>query len=121
MIRLAGREPYKDIDLVITGCREGEKLSEDLVGTNETARPTPHEKLRILEGPRPTLAEIERWLEHAEVHVRRFDSFGAVHHIKSLIPEYQPDARWSVPRKKGPEVDTKFLGDEASRAVHGRG
>lgn len=30
LIRLSGLEPYKDVDIVYTGIRPGEKLSEDL-------------------------------------------------------------------------------------------
>jgi O-antigen biosynthesis protein WbqV len=36
MIRLVGRRPGTDIEIVITGMRPGEKLSEELVGPGET-------------------------------------------------------------------------------------
>ena len=43
MIRRAGYRPYRDIGIVFTGIRPGEKLNEEL--GLETARPTSHEKI----------------------------------------------------------------------------
>jgi FlaA1/EpsC-like NDP-sugar epimerase len=40
MIRLAGYEPETDIAIELTGVRPGEKLHEDLFGTDERAQPT---------------------------------------------------------------------------------
>lgn len=45
MIRLAGKEPGKDIQIVYTGLRPGEKLFEELFHTAEKLIATTHEKL----------------------------------------------------------------------------
>jgi len=45
MIRLSGFEPGKDIDIVFTGLREGEKLFEELLNDRENTIPTHHEKI----------------------------------------------------------------------------
>ncbi|GIV35644.1 MAG: capsular polysaccharide biosynthesis protein [Cyclobacteriaceae bacterium] len=45
MIRLSGLEPGKDIDIVFTGLREGEKLHEELLGEEEDSLPTHHPKI----------------------------------------------------------------------------
>lgn len=45
MIRLSGFEPGKDIDIVFTGLREGEKLYEELLNDKENTIPTHHEKI----------------------------------------------------------------------------
>ncbi|MBX2966866.1 MAG: polysaccharide biosynthesis protein [Cyclobacteriaceae bacterium] len=47
MIRLSGLEPSKDIDIVFTGLREGEKLYEELLNQQENTLPTHHEKILI--------------------------------------------------------------------------
>ena len=45
MIRLAGKQPYKDIAIVYTGLRPGEKLHETLFYSDEDYRPTAHPKI----------------------------------------------------------------------------
>ncbi len=42
LIRLSGLEPGKDIEIVFTGIRSGEKLSEDLWEKDQTYEPTIH-------------------------------------------------------------------------------
>ncbi len=45
MIRLSGRVPREDVDIVFTGLRPGEKLHETLFNAEETVVPTAHPKL----------------------------------------------------------------------------
>ena len=47
MIRLAGFTPGKDIQIVYTGLRPGEKLYEELLSQKEFTIPTPNEKILI--------------------------------------------------------------------------
>ncbi len=51
MIRLSGLEPGRDIEIVYTGLRPGEKLYEELLHENEGLQATSHEKL-LLAGSR---------------------------------------------------------------------
>ena len=50
LIRLSGLVPYRDIPVVFTGLRAGEKLQEELCYAFEAARPTRTEKVRVLDG-----------------------------------------------------------------------
>ncbi len=51
LIRLSGLEPGKDIEIVFTGIRSGEKLSEDLWDQDSSFRPTSHPEIFRLECP----------------------------------------------------------------------
>ncbi len=60
LIRLQGMEPYKDIDIVFTGLRPGEKLFEELLTAEEGTEKTYHEKVFI--------AKISRTLSPEEIN-----------------------------------------------------
>ena len=47
MIFLSGFIPHKDIKIVITGLRPGEKLYEELLSSKEYCKPTNNEKITI--------------------------------------------------------------------------
>ncbi|MGH8647661.1 MAG: polysaccharide biosynthesis protein, partial [Gammaproteobacteria bacterium] len=57
MIRLSGKRPGKDIAIVYTGLRPGEKRYEELFYENERRLPTEHEKIFLA---RPRAANLER-------------------------------------------------------------
>jgi|CXWL01.1.fsa_nt_gi FlaA1/EpsC-like NDP-sugar epimerase len=50
MIRLKGLEPGRDIQIVYTGLRPGEKLHEELVGPQEKLLHTHHKKIMLVQG-----------------------------------------------------------------------
>jgi FlaA1/EpsC-like NDP-sugar epimerase len=89
MIRLSGREPEKDIRIVYTGLRAGEKLFEELFHENERVSTTQHEKIllvnhRSLEWGllEKTYAEIDRGCEQYAVET-------IMKGILRLVPELQ--------------------------------
>ncbi|HEU5292339.1 MAG TPA: nucleoside-diphosphate sugar epimerase/dehydratase, partial [Cyclobacteriaceae bacterium] len=63
MVQLSGFEPNKDIEIVFTGLREGEKLYEELLNDKENTIPTHHQKImkaRTIEVP---YEEINKYVE----------------------------------------------------------
>jgi len=50
IIRSQGMEPGRDVEIVYTGLRPGEKLREDLAAADEALVPTAHSKLFQIEG-----------------------------------------------------------------------
>lgn len=89
MIRLAGKEPGKDILIEYTGLRPGEKLFEELFHVSEQLAPTEHEKLfkaRFRELDWSELTQTMRMLNTACLD-HQDDELLIL--IQSLVPEYK--------------------------------
>lgn len=63
MIRLSGHQPYKDIDIIETGLRSGEKLYEELLTASEDLLSTSNKKIFIESQHRISQREIEHKLK----------------------------------------------------------
>jgi len=63
MIQLAGYVPDQDIEIKFTGIRPGEKLREELINPDETAVPTFHKKIKILNTKAPEIPNFEARLD----------------------------------------------------------
>ena len=59
LIRLSGYEPYRDIDIVETGLRPGEKLYEELLIASRDIEKTDNEMIFVEHQPPVTPAELE--------------------------------------------------------------
>lgn len=88
MIALAGLEVDKDIEVVITGLRPGEKLHEELLSQREALLPTHHEKIMRAETP-GTLTD-DHLVQLAELASDKGNHQAAIDLLSNLIPEYQP-------------------------------
>ena len=62
MIRLSGYEPYKDIDIVETGLRPGEKLYEELLVKTEDLTKTDNDQIFVERDRKLAPEEIDRKL-----------------------------------------------------------
>lgn len=94
MIRLSGFEPGVEIEIVYSGLRAGEKLYEELLGSEEGSEPTPHnEKIfRVMASQKKSWEEV--WtkadsLIHISSNGCGRDEIRAA--IKALVPTYTPD------------------------------
>ncbi len=90
VIRLAGLEPGKDIKIVYTGLRPGEKLVEELRLQGEGVTPTSHEKIRVLQGGPVDFFQMRGWLDELSTLVESRNVHGLVKILESLVPEYCP-------------------------------
>jgi len=61
LIRSRGLRPGKDIEIVFTGLRHGERLAEDLLGPGEGWRSTSHTSIREIVTPIPEHASDLEW------------------------------------------------------------
>lgn len=92
MIRLAGKQPGRDVAIVYTGLRPGEKLFEELFHPLEDYRSTPHPKIfqaaqRELSSAL-VLAQIERGAQACAI----FDEYALRQCVAVLLPGY----RWQI-------------------------
>ena len=89
MIRLSGMEPGREMEIVYTGLRPGEKLYEELLATSENTRPTHHPRILIgqvrKEDPQTVMAAVDRLGELATAA----DEDELVKLMKELVPEYR--------------------------------
>jgi FlaA1/EpsC-like NDP-sugar epimerase len=72
MIRSRGMEPGKDIEIIYTGLRPGEKISEALTGKHETQMPTSHPRVIAAVSDRSFAgAELRAAVRELEVDLRK--------------------------------------------------
>ncbi|MCH9755857.1 MAG: polysaccharide biosynthesis protein [Gammaproteobacteria bacterium] len=92
MIRLAGKEPGKDIQIQYTGLRPGEKLFEELFHPSEQLAQTEHEKLfkaRFRQIDWDALTETLRMIQTA---CNTHENDEMIILLKSLVPEFQTES-----------------------------
>jgi FlaA1/EpsC-like NDP-sugar epimerase len=90
MIVLAGLVPGKDIDIVYTGLRPGEKMYEELFEEQEQVEPTAHAKINRASGAPVSVGELDQWLEMLQVNLPNCDEDELVQDLKRLVPSFQP-------------------------------
>ncbi|WP_396198355.1 polysaccharide biosynthesis protein [Flavobacterium sp.] len=87
MIRLSGKEPYKDIDIVYSGLRPGEKLYEELLADSSKTLPTYHSKILIAQDPVHCFESVSEFL--FKLKDNSFETKEAlINVIKELVPEF---------------------------------
>jgi len=90
MIRLSGLEEGRDIDIVYTGVRPGEKLFEELFADGEHYRPTSHDKLFIAHGAHNhTPSDLVHTIDQLEQGVASDSEPDLLWLIQQLVPTYQ--------------------------------
>jgi len=88
LIRLSGLEPYKDVQIVFTGLRPGEKLNEELVGGGEETIPTSAEKIRLVERNGGSAANVAVALQHLIDALTAGRTPDLMRAVAALAPEY---------------------------------
>lgn len=89
MISLAGFEPDKDIKIVYTGLRPGEKLYEELLNSKENTIPTGHKKISVAKVREYSLETILQEYETLRDLAKRMDKMGTVRQMKKIVPEFK--------------------------------
>lgn len=89
MIRLAGLEPDKDIKIIYTGLRPGEKLYEEVLATKEDTLPTRIDKVMIACIRPIEHSQILPYYDELHQLARTIRQDDTVRCLKALVPEYK--------------------------------
>lgn len=87
LIRLSGKIPGKDIEIVYTGLRPGEKLFEELFHELEPYEQTKHEKIFLARPRDGNWESLGADLREAELAVKRYDTKKIQQILLKLVPE----------------------------------
>jgi FlaA1/EpsC-like NDP-sugar epimerase len=90
MIRLAGKQPGKDIAIVYTGLRAGEKLHESLFHAEERYRPTSHPKILQAEARPVDSDDLDLSLSRLRGAVSEYDIDALSLRLREAVPEFIP-------------------------------
>jgi FlaA1/EpsC-like NDP-sugar epimerase len=106
LIRSRGLRPGKDIEIVFTGLRDGERLAEDLLGPGEGWRSTPLASIREIVTPMPeNTADLEWTINHLLDLARNQQSTELVRALKQSV--------WA---RAVPQVEESATGHQSGRA-----
>ncbi|WP_396209111.1 polysaccharide biosynthesis protein [Flavobacterium sp.] len=87
MIRLSGKEPYTDIDIVYTGLRPGEKLYEEVLADTSKTLPTYHPKILIAQDPVFCYEKVQEFLIKLQSSTFE-DKQALIDLFTELVPEF---------------------------------
>ena len=88
LIRMYGKIPYKDVPIVFTGLRPGEKLFEELLMDEEGLKSTANEKIFIGNQININSAELLKKLDELKVVANSNDSEKTVELLADLVPTF---------------------------------
>ena len=87
MIRLAGKKPDEDVQIVYTGLRPGEKLSEELFHDQENLTATGHDKILLARHRKQDWIVLEQGLQMLELASAKHDDSALETLLGDLVPE----------------------------------
>ncbi len=89
MIRLAGKQPGRDIQIAFTGLRSGEKLFEELFHPLENYQATAHNKIFLAQPRSMAWSLLTTLLRQAELAVQDIDEERLRRVLDQLLPEFE--------------------------------
>lgn len=90
LIRLSGLEPGRDIKIVYTGIRPGERLCEELLPEGEDYRRTKHEKILAFTNKNDIdLDNLEQVVAELVNLPRPMQARAVIERVLAIVPEYQ--------------------------------
>jgi FlaA1/EpsC-like NDP-sugar epimerase len=90
VIRFSGLEPAREIQIIFTGLRPGEKLFEELSFGDERIKSTAHEKIQVFDGGDVKFEQVRAWLEALSAAVEAKNVHHLIQSLQAMVPEYSP-------------------------------
>ena len=92
MIKLSNA---KDVKIVYTGLRPGEKLYEEVLANEESTEPTFNKKIRIAKLRQYELDQVSKEIDNIIETALTYDQNAVVALMRQLVPEYKPaNSQW---------------------------
>ena len=88
MIELSGFDPDKEISIIYTGLRPGEKLYEELLSNKENTLPTAHTKIRVAKVREYNYFDVVNELNKLNELAARVNIPDMVKMMKDIVPEF---------------------------------
>jgi len=117
VIELHGLVPYRDIDIVETGMRPGERLHEELLTAMEGMSQTSHERLWIAEQERVEYDRLATAIAELERAVRISDVPAVISLLQGLVPSFTPGAHLQVADQAQQPEKVAVIHDVAATAA----
>jgi FlaA1/EpsC-like NDP-sugar epimerase len=89
MIRLSGRIPGEDIEIIYVGLRPGEKLYEELFHEKEQLKQTEHEKVFLAHHRKVDWDSLTHKLEQMVAACETMDEAKLSELLEELVPEHR--------------------------------
>ncbi|MCP9473238.1 MAG: polysaccharide biosynthesis protein [Nitrospira sp.] len=90
MIVLSGLVPGKDVQIVYTGLRPGEKLYEELFEAGERVEPTSHPKIHRAVGGALPAEDLDTWVKALPDKLSDCEDDAVLQDLKRLVPSFHP-------------------------------
>jgi len=90
MIREVGLESPRDIEIVLTGLRPGDKLEEEFVFADEVLQPSSDERFYRAVGPPRDAQVLDAALQNISRSIGERNLSAILGELLKLVPEYQP-------------------------------
>ncbi len=88
MIKLSGLKEDRDIEIIYTGLRPGEKLFEELLASSENTLPTHHQQILVGKVREYEFAEVTQFINELILLFNTQDNTRIVSKMKDIVPEF---------------------------------
>ena len=88
MIKLSGLKEYRDIKIIYTGLRPGEKLYEELLSSAENSLPTHHKQILIGKVREYQFTEVDTFINELILLFNTQNNALIVSKMKDIVPEF---------------------------------